>query len=312
MRFPQGHRGNAPWIERNVGLCIALPVVTLSMAALAVIRPIPVPPPAPPLPMRVLIEQFPEQELVLEPDPIEEPDIPEEEPPPMVNPEPVEVIATRPNATETGDIIRDVSPMETQVDSADALDDPTLASFVNWEPSAQDVADIQAIQREIAREAALLEQRRQDLQRSLLRNEVESAARDFQLSSDGGSAGAIRLLDTSSFPDYIVRPILERHGMTFERRYTRPVHGRNFLNAAVTDKGTFSNVSAEGFYDVLALSPKALAIMAAREQMAMRERGYDPRYTRVIKITFGIVKPDCHECPEYDFGVVDIEVEQIR
>ncbi|MCC5876923.1 MAG: hypothetical protein JJU11_11950 [Candidatus Sumerlaeia bacterium] len=318
MRIPSGHRHHIPWYERHAGLSIALPVVLLSMATLASIRLAPQPTPPEPLPMRVTVEQVPEQELILEEEIFEEPE-PEPEPEPevaedlpMVNPEAPEVIATRPNATETGDLIRDVFPDEAMEDSADEYEDPSQATFTNWSPDNQDRADIQAIERELVRELAKLEQRHTDLQKSLIRNEVESAARDFELASDGGTAGAIRLLDTSGFPDHIVRPILERHGMTFERRYTRPVHGRNFLNAARTDKGTFSNVAEEGYYDVLALSPKALAVMSARETMALRDKGYDPRTTRVLEITFGIIKPECQGCPDYDFGVVHLEVEQIR
>lgn len=316
MRFTPGQRHHLPWYERHAGLSIALPVVLLSMAALASIRLAPRPQIPEPVPMRVTIEQVPEQELVLEPEPPVEIE-PEPEPEvideaPMVNPEPLEVIATRPNATETGDVIRDVFMEQQPEDSSPDLQDPSEATFTNWIPTSQDQADLQAIERELAREIAMLEQRHKDLQKSLIRNEVESAARDFELASDGGAAGAIRLLDTTSFPDHIVRPILQRYGMTFERRYTRPVHGRNFLNAARTDAGTFSNVAAEGVYDVLALSPKALTIMSARETQALRDRGYDPRTTRIVEITFGIIKPDCQGCPEYDFGVVDLVAEQIR
>lgn len=319
MRLHAAPHTRIPWYERNAGLCVAVPAVLLSMAILASIRIAPRPETPEPLPMRVLVETVPDQELLLEPDPVEEPEPeeleePEPEPdePPMVNPELPEVIATAPDSPQRGDVVREVSRDEETADTGDEYEDPSLANFVNWAPSEQDTADLQALEREVARDLAALDQRRKDLNKSILRQEVESAAADFHLTSDGGSAGAIRLLDTSGLPDDIVRPVLEKYGMTFERRYTRPVHGRNFLNAATTNRGTFSNVSAEGYYDVLALSARALAVMSAREHQALRDRGYDPRTTRVVKITFGIVKTDCRDCDPYDFGVIDIEVEQIR
>lgn len=210
MRLQGTHHARVPWYERNAGLCVAVPAVLLSMAILASIRIAPRPETPDPLPMRVLVETIPEQELLLEPEPEPEP-----EPTPMVDPELPEVIATAPDSPETGDVVREVARDERAEDAGDEYEDPSLANFVDWAPTEQDNADLQAIEREVARELAALEQRQKELQKTILRQEVESAARDFHLTSDGSSAGAIRLLDTSGFPDHIVRPILEKHGMTF-------------------------------------------------------------------------------------------------
>lgn len=296
------HGGRGHWIERHAGYCIAVPSVALALVAMAAIRVAPTAPRPEPVPPRILIEI---------PPPPEEIPVPREEIPTPIDPMPVDIAATRPNSDETGEDIADPMVGESASDAPRA-ETAATASLVEWVPTTDDAAEIRALREAIRREAEALESRSRELQQSIVREEVKSAARDFQLSSDGATRGAIRLLDTSGHPESVVEPILKRYGMTFERRYTRPVGGRGFLNAAQTERGTYANMEAEGYYDVLTLSNKALATLAVREAEALAARGFDARTTRVIKIVFGIRKMDCKDCPEYDLGVINLEVEQIR
>ncbi len=121
--------------------------------------------------------------------------------------------------------------------------------------------------------------------------------------------GAIRMLDLEGFPEHVVRKVLARYDIQFDHRYTKPTAGRNFLNAAMTADGNYTNEQAEGYYDVLVLSRKAFSMMASRELEALTRRGYDPKRSRVLKIVFGIV---LDSDGDYDLAVTDFEAENIR
>ena len=311
MRFFSLTNHRLPWYERYGGFCIAVPAVSLALVMLTWVRPDVPAPPRPPEPMRVLIE------LPEEPPPIEElqdqvppepEELVEEE---MLDPVPPEIAATRVDSDETGEEL--VDPIVGQnASDAPFAHQAVERALADWMPTQEEAAELRALRDAMRREAEQLDTRRKELQSLVVREEVKSAARNFAINSDGGLRGAIRLLETAGWPDEVVRPILDRYGMTFERRYTEPVAGHSFLNAAQTGQGTFAAGGRAGYYDVLTLSNKALAYMASREAEALMKKGFDPRTTRVLRITFGIVKTSGPNSNDYDLGVTDLEVEQIN
>lgn len=294
-------RAVAWWIEHRAGLSIAIPLVTLALFLLSIFQ---LPEKAePPIPMKILVERTPPPEPV--PEPVE---IPQPEPEPQIN----EVAATRVESQEDGETIED--PVEGDIFPANemVIEEPQTqqppTTLADWVPTTEEAVELRAL-RELANEQReRLEAQAKELREDIIRAEVKSAAKDFELNSDGGLDGAIRTLDVEGFPEHVVIPVLKRYGITYERRYTSPAGGRNFLNAAVTEQGTFRNVQKEGYYDVLVLSNKAVAFMTTKEIEALQERGYDPRTTRVRKIVFGIVQMQ----DLYDLDVTQLEVEQIR
>lgn len=179
----------------------------------------------------------------------------------------------------------------------------------NWAPTNEEAEQLDQIRNEVAEDRKELNQRATKVREANVRMDVDSAWKDFQLNSDGGLEGAIRLLNVDKFAPEKVQPILDKYGITFERRHTKPSAGRGFLNAASTDRGTFRDVSTEGYYEVLVLSGRAVAYMATLETEALNRRNYDPATTRIRKITFGIVD---NGRGELDLGVTDLQVEQIR
>lgn len=298
------------WIERRTGIYLALPLVLLLMHLIATIR-IDIPRPRDPIPMKILVEAIPPEPEPELPPPVppqpEEP--PEEEPPPP----PPDAVATRPGSDEQGTEIVDPVKGETSSLADVVLNRPVLnappARIEDWVPNTDQAAELQVIRNQVAQKAEALEQAAKDIRSNLIRNEVQSAARDFILSSDGGMEGAIRLLNIEGFSNDIIQPILERYAITRETRFTQPTGGRGFLNAAVTESGTYRNVDKPGYYEVMVLSPKALNMMTTREIDALNAKGYDPKTSRVRKVVFGIVM---NSRGEYDLGVTDLEVESIR
>jgi hypothetical protein len=255
----------------------------------------------PPIPMKVLVQVEP-------PAAAEEPPPPDPITQPEQQPEP-DTIATRPDAQEESDQI-DNPVVGEEVGSAEVMDDaPAVPNFTEWLPNTLDAAELASITREVDQVARALAERQLQVRESIVRQQVISAARDFELSTDGATSGAIRLLDLEGYPFDRILPILQRYGFKYERRHVKPSAGRSYLNAAVTSEGVFTNTPAEGVYDVLSHSPKSIAIMASREVDALMRAGYEPARSRVRKIVFGIVK---REDGSLDFDVTHLEAEQIR
>ncbi len=298
------------WKHRYLGHTVAVPLVVLLLFLLTLIE-IRRRDAVEPEPMRITMEfQQPEPE----PEPIEE-EPPEEEQIEELDPIPFDqVVATRVDSPEDeSELILD--PVEGQPEQTaeelvtEEITPPPAAPVEDWVPTTDQMADLRALESEVARETSSLEREATELRESIIRREVSSAARDFELDTDGGTHGAIRLLKLDGFPDHVVEDVLARYRITFERRHASPSAGRGFLNAAQTQSGTFRNVQREGIYDVLVLSTYAMTYMASREIEALQRKGYDPATTRVRKIVFGIVM---NSEDEYDLGVVDLEVERVR
>ncbi|MCC6547406.1 hypothetical protein IT570_09585 [Candidatus Sumerlaeota bacterium] len=179
----------------------------------------------------------------------------------------------------------------------------------DWSPTNDEAAQLDQIRSEVAQNKKELSQRATKVRESNIRMEVDSAMKDFKLNSDGGVEGAIRLLNVDGLAPAKIQPVLDKYGISFERRHTKPTSGRGFLNSAATSRGTFRDVSTEGYYDVMVLSGRAVHFMATLETEALMNRNYDPATTRIRKITFGIIN---NGQGELDLGVIDLQVEQIR
>ncbi len=291
-------------LEKYVGYIVALYVVTIVFVLLSQFV-IVIKPKEKPRPFTIMVEPAPELPA---PEPPEETIELESPEPPPIN----EVAATRENSTEEGEML--VNPVEGERTQADELlfeeqTQPAPATIQSWIPNIQEQAEINALREHESLVSQSLEQRQNAIAEKLVRMEVVSSARDFTIDTDGGIAGAIRLFDIEGFPDHVVRMVMERYDIIYERRYVKPSPGRNYLNAASTNDGTYTNRQEEGFYNVLVFPSKTLSQLAVKETSALMDQGFDPRGTRVRKIVFGIVKNDRNE---YDLDVVDLEVEKIR
>jgi hypothetical protein len=290
-------------VERHVGFAVAVPLCSLGLLLLVFIR---IPRRQEPVPMQILVEAVePEEPVEVTPTP------PPPEPPtavPEANLAPAELRATRINSDESDAEILTPSP-GTPESAAPSTDDPTPPSFNDWVPNTEQASELASMTREIAAESRSLQQRQHEMRESIIRMEVTSAAKDFIANSDGGAQGAIRLLNLEGFTTEQVMPVLKRYGFTYERRHITPSAGRSFLNAAVTEKGVYTNQPAEGVYDVLVHSAKSISIMSSREVEALSRAGYDPQRSRVMKVVFGIVR---RENGDLDLDVTDLVAEQIR
>jgi len=211
-----------------------------------------------------------------------------------------------------------VNPSEAEAFRADAspgsiaegvLDQ--LAAFRDWRPTtAGDFKALEDLRANMLDHRDRLERDVRDLDAEIMRRSVESHGKEFLLNSDGGRAGIVRTLDLEGFPESTALQVLRRYGIGVEFRHVKPNPAdRRFLTAARTDKGTFANLDAEGYYEVFVLSGKAVALMASLETTALMERGFEPRNTRIKRITFGIVKD---RSGELALGVTDLQVEQLR
>lgn len=235
---------------------------------------------------------------------------PEPPPPPpereLSAAEDTELAATSVNPSED-DPPREALLAEQQAAEAD---DPQPASLSEWRPrTAADRDAVASIRERVTRYRERLERSETGIKSEINRMSVESAGREFLLNTDGGRSGIIRTFDYEGFPNNIVVPLLNRYGISIDYRHVEPGQSRQFLNAVELEDGTFTNVAREGFYEVLVFSPKAVAMMAAKEARALRERGHSPVNTRIRKVVFGIIMNDEDE---YDIDVVEMEVEQIR
>lgn len=285
---------------------MAVPAVSLALVMLHLIH-VPKEEDPEPIPAKVLMVF--EEDLVPPPPP--PPPQPEADPVPL----PPDVAATRRDSREDGEEIL-VPVTEDRVPAAvveqllpmDPVPPSQPVAIEDWIPSTEEAAELRAIRDRIQLQTSHLEASAHDLKAFLIREEVKSAAKNFHFDSDGGMSGAIRTLRTEGFPPEIERQVLDRFGITYDHRYTKPNAGRSFLNAAETDSGRFTNTSGEGYYDVFVLSPKALNLMTRLELQALFDRGFDPVRSRVRSIVFGIV---IDSEGGYSLGVVDIDVERL-
>ena len=240
---------------------------------------------------------------IVEPEPEPEP---EPTPvPPVETPVPLELEEPVETAPPTGE----VGEGGTAEQASSASDGGAAGGIADWEPDTKGSADLSALSFYAASQQKALEQRRAELKRGIAAEEHKTATKDFKTRTQGNAEGVIRLLDVEGYSEEIVGPIFNRYGIERQRSYTRPKQGKGFLNAAVTNEGTFKGVHQEGLYDIMVLSSKAIGAMAMKEITALERRKLDRSTTRVVKVTFGIVGD---ERGGYDMDVISMETESIK
>jgi hypothetical protein len=273
------------WAERNAGRAIALCVGVIAFSWLAVTTvAIPVRRDPPPM-IRIILESVKTAGAMPELD---------------------EVAATSVNPSETA-----VSPMTIEQMIRDAQPD-SRPSVRNWQPRDEaEKAKLEEILLQVANHSDRLNVRETNLKAEVQRVQIETIGREFLVNSDGGRAGLIRTIDVDDFPEHIVRPVLNRFGISVENKYVNPANNPSgrYLNAVTTREGVYTTQTSPGYYETFVVSAKAMALLAAIETKALMDRGFDPKFTRIRKITFGIVMDAGNE---YTLGVTDIQVERLR
>jgi len=282
-------RRPASFAERHVGdlASVALWAAILVTMAIRNVPPIVPPPP---------IELPDDVEIVMEPAPLAPP---------------TEEITSGPELTEVA-ATRVPSPGSEVAAEPDFPEPaPEGGTIESWEPTAQQASALASIKMAIAGEASAVAARKQELGKGIKDLELDMSRREFLLASDGGMSGVIRTLDVSGHDEEeVLRVLRGRYGISVETKHVTPQAGRNFLNAAKTQEGTFTTAKEEGIYDVFILSPKARSMMATLEVTAMQKDGYDPTTTRVREIEFGMVRNA--ETGQLELAVVKLKAEKIR
>lgn len=286
--FRPGHPDD--WVERYGGFVVALAGALAGFAILYTTTFEPITAPARQKALEIVLNRTP-------------PPVVEEQEP---RPPSFDVAATS-VAPSTQELVREaVRGSEHAATESEVRADPQ--TIATWMPSSDsDRAQIAAIQSQITDYGDRLKRTTTDMRAELNRLRVESAGREFIINSDGGREGAIRLLDVEGFDMAHIMPLLERYGISVEYRHVRPGQAPMYLNAANMQGGTFTSVSREGFYEVFVLSAKSVSMLASKELTAIQNRGYDPARTRVLRITFGVVK---NSSDQLDLDVTELDVEQ--
>jgi hypothetical protein len=234
--------------------------------------------------------------------------------PPQFNP----AVATvaHPEAVESEEIIRPEN-----FPRIAALEDHPTESEAEMEAApdaarAENPRVLLGMDQQIERELRELNKRRSEqevalghLRMRVRRFETQVQGQKWILDSDGGRTGAIRTLNVEHFPEEVVAEVFSRYHIRIRKNATPSTPGEpSFLNAAVTNEGTYQNVPARGPQDVFILSPTAVHFLSVLETRALQEKGFTPATTRVREIHFGIIK---NAKDEWDLGVIKCVTERI-
>jgi len=123
-------------------------------------------------------------------------------------------------------------------------------------------------------------------------------------SSAGSDRGTVRELDIAHYPREMQARFLVRYDIKIQTKMVEGNPRQSYVNAVVTDRGTYLNSGGRGIYEVMTLSKKVLARMAELEEEELRKRKLDPLRSRVIEVVFGL--------REGDNGQVDLVVSRFR
>lgn len=239
--------------------------------------------------------------------------------PPAANPAPPQfnpAVATvaHPEAVESEEIIRPENLPRTA-----ALDDHPAEAETEAavdSATAENPRVLLGLDQQIERELREVNKRRSEQEVALgsLRSQVRRLETQVQgqkwiLDSDGGRTGAIRTLNVEHYPEEVVAQVFARYHIRIRKNTVPSTPGEpSFLNAAVTNEGTYQNVPARGPQDVFILSPSAVHFLSMLETRALQEKGFTPATTRVREIHFGIIK---NAENNWDLGVIKIVTERV-
>ena len=133
----------------------------------------------------------------------------------------------------------------------------------------------------------------QRLRKSKLMAEVaqisaEAPGAKQPFASTGAEQGVVRLIDIKRYPQSMQQRFMRRYNIKIEHKYVRSGRGNSYINAVLTDKGSYLNRGGTGYYEVMTLSRELLALMADLEEKELRKRSLDPLRSSVREIVFGL------------------------
>jgi len=117
---------------------------------------------------------------------------------------------------------------------------------------------------------------------------VEGPGIKRSYSSAGSDHGVIREIDISRYPREMQLRFMARYDIKIEKKMVKATSTRSYINAVVTDRGSYVNTGGPGYCEVMVLSKKTLARIAELEEQELRKRKMDPLRSRVLEVVFGL------------------------
>jgi len=106
--------------------------------------------------------------------------------------------------------------------------------------------------------------------------------------SDGAEQGTIREINIARYPKSMQERFFKRFHIKIQIKYLSGGSHSGFVNAVITDRGTYESHGGSGYYEVMTISPQLNRRMAQLELQELQRRHLDPLRTRVIEIVFGL------------------------
>jgi hypothetical protein len=120
---------------------------------------------------------------------------------------------------------------------------------------------------------------------------LESKGRELNLKNDGAKNGISRRLELRGVPEGLLERVLFKNGMEILHAHLDANFRSNSpIGSAVTDEGVYAAapVTREGIYEVVNISPRALAKIASLEEEYIRAQRLDPNKTQLVSVTYGV------------------------
>lgn len=263
------------------------------------------PPPIPMQPAATVAEQADEKEIaaftampegqpVFEPSAATEAAEPEQPPEEIVEPEPVEE-----QAEPVEEIIEEM-PGDVPIDEVEEKRQRELAKLQELEMRRE---NLEQLNEDVAKSGS------QEIADRLTAEAIKLEGKKWQATTEGVENGVIRALDVSSVPADVSERVLKRYGIDIYYKYmdgSSPSYG--FLNQARTSSGTYVNRAGRGMYQVFSFGQQAISRMMTLEAAELEKRNLDPASTRIVEITYGIVRTT----RGYDLGVTHMETAPVN
>jgi hypothetical protein len=219
-----------------------------------------------------------------------------------------------PAAETAPDIAQTAPPTEAPATEPEPAEEaasppPPPATTVQRLFSDQVKQELERDRQELAMVRTELEKEQTLMHGKIVKESIAAEGRKFQIRTSGDPKGVVRTLELTNYPQAIVDRVLKKYGIRIVRKFVRDQDPQvTYLNTAETREGLFRSQRGMGVFDVFSLTPQAVAKMSELETAEIVRRGHDPNRTRVIEVRFGIVKTG----DDYDLGIIDIKVEEIK
>lgn len=204
----------------------------------------------------------------------------------------------------------DAAPMLTEQTGTKAIAEANEQSEAPvLDPVAQQAADRMAERAERMRQINRIQgnQGSAAVETRLRLEQSEQVAEKTLFSGDGLHEGAVRDLKLDGVPPEAVETVMQKYGFRILAGNINEATGEGFLDRVSTDVGEFRRVAPNGNFQIFSYGQAAEARMAQLEEAAIRERGHDPRYTRVVFTLFGVVSTKAG----WDLGIRQIRIEPV-